>query len=150
MKKLIIILLFPTLAFSQVGIKTDKPKATLDVNGNLRVRQIPTGTSNDSILVVNNGFVRKIALSSITQPQNGGTCPNFVKNQSSGYYLLFKSSGSIQSPNNPLTINNLPFVSAGTWIQSNTYYYSYSGTSGQSLNINNFTVQFGSLTCVYN
>lgn len=150
MKKLIITLLFPTLAFSQVGVNTKNPTATLDVNGNVRVRQIPTGTTNDSILVVSNGYLRKIALSSVIQPQNAGTCPNFVKNQSNGYYLLFKSSASIQSPNNPLTINILPFVSAGTWIQSNTYYYSYSGTSGQPLNINNFTVNFGSLTCVYN
>jgi hypothetical protein len=120
MKKLIITSLFPILGFGQVGINTTNTTATLDVNGNFRIRQIPQGTTNDSILVVSNGHVRKIAMSVVISPStNTNTCPIFIKDQSNGHYLLFKSSNSIQSPNNPLTINNLPFVSAGTWIQSN-------------------------------
>lgn len=43
MKKLII-LLFPILSFSQVGINTTTPTNTLDVNGSLRVRNQTTGT----------------------------------------------------------------------------------------------------------
>ena len=43
MKKLII-LLFPILAFSQVGISTTTPTSTLDVNGDLRVRSLTLGT----------------------------------------------------------------------------------------------------------
>jgi hypothetical protein len=144
MKKLILTLL-PTLLLSQVGIKTTNPTATLDVNGNLRVRNLPAGTPTDSILVTSNGYIKKIALSHTTS-----TCPDFLKTQSSPYYLLFKSSSGISSPNNNLLISNKTFVSAGTWIQNNLYYFSWSNTSGQPLNINNFTVQFGNISCIYN
>jgi len=43
MKKLII-LLFPLIGFSQVGINTTNPSNTLDVNGTARVRSLTTGT----------------------------------------------------------------------------------------------------------
>lgn len=43
MKKLIV-LLFPILTFSQVGISTTNPTNTLDVNGDLRVRILTLGT----------------------------------------------------------------------------------------------------------
>jgi len=43
MKKLIIIL-FPILSFSQVGIATTTPTNTLDVNGDARVRSLTFGT----------------------------------------------------------------------------------------------------------
>lgn len=146
MKKLILLLL-PTLASSQVGINTQTPSAILDVNGDLRVRQIPTVNTAQYVLVVdNNGNVKKMALSAISN----GTCPNFLKSQSNGHYLLFSSSSSIPNPNDPLVISGLNFVSAGTWIQNNTYFYSWSNTTGTPLNINNFTVQFGNLTCNYN
>jgi len=148
MKKLIL-LLFPIITFSQVGVNTTSPSATLDVNGDLRVRQIPTVNATQYVLTVDdNGNVKKVAVSALNN--SNGTCPNFLKNQSSGYYLLFSSPSSIQNPNNPLVISGLNFVSAGTWIQNNTYYYSYSNTTGTSLNTNNFTVQFGNLACNYN
>lgn len=154
MKKLIL-LLFPIVTLSQtnpysgkVGINTQTPTTTLDVNGNLRIRQLDNGNISDSILVVNNGKVKKIAVSDLMQPQN--SCPTFVKNQSTGFYLLFTSSSSIQNPNNSLTIQGKTFVSAGTWIANNTYYFSYSNTSGNSININNFVVNFGSQQCHYN
>ncbi|KQC33040.1 hypothetical protein AAU57_06685 [Nonlabens sp. YIK11] len=37
---------FSLVSFSQVGIGTDNPKATLDVNGTVRVTQLPVSTSN--------------------------------------------------------------------------------------------------------
>ena len=43
MKKLII-LLFPILSMSQVGISTTNPTNTLDVNGDARVRSLTFGT----------------------------------------------------------------------------------------------------------
>jgi len=43
MKKLII-LLFPLIGFSQVGINTTNPSTTLDVNGTARVRSLTVGT----------------------------------------------------------------------------------------------------------
>jgi hypothetical protein len=134
----------------QVGINTPQPTAMLDVNGNGRIRKVPTGLVTDSILVVNNGFIRKIAISSLNL-NNQGTCPNLIRNQSNPWYLLFSSTGSIPNPANPLVINNLNFVNAGNWIQGNTYYYSWTNVSGQPLTIvNNFTVNFGSLQCTYN
>lgn len=148
MKKLILLLL-PTLLFSQVGVNTTQPSATLDVNGDLRVRQVPTvNTANYVLVVDNDGNVKKMLVSALSN--SNGTCPNFLKNQSNGHYLLFGSPFSVQNPNNPLVISGLNFVSAGIWIQSNTYYYSYSNTTGTPLNINNFTIQFGNLTCNYN
>lgn len=43
MKKLIV-LLFPLIGFSQVGINTTTPTNTLDVNGTARVRSLTNGT----------------------------------------------------------------------------------------------------------
>ncbi|MDQ1096713.1 MULTISPECIES: hypothetical protein [Chryseobacterium] len=77
-------------------------------------------------------------------------CPNFMKSQSNPYYLLYSSSSAIPDSGNPKTINNLSFVNAGYWNQSNTFYASWTNTSGQPLDINNFTIQFGNQTCTYN
>jgi hypothetical protein len=148
MKKLIT-LLFPALLFSQVGINTASPTETLDINGTLRVRNTPNGLPTDSLLVIRNGVVKKISMSSITQ-QNSGTCPNFLKNLSHPYYLVFSSNGSIPNPNSPIVISGSTFNSAGTWTTGNVYYYSYTRVSAGGFNINNFTVNFGSLLCVYN
>lgn len=58
MKSLVLhlLLLFPIIGFSQVGIGTTDPTATLDVNGNFRIRTTTSNTrqtaSKDSILVV--------------------------------------------------------------------------------------------------
>lgn len=144
--KNLLFLLISIMTFSQVGIKTTQPTATLDVNGNLRVRKVIQGSISDSILVVNNGYVKKIALSQLQI--NSNTCPN-LSNTSTGYYLLFTSTSSIPNPNSSLTISGKNFVSAGTWISNNTYYYSYSNTTGQPINVNNFSVDFTNLHCTY-
>ena len=62
MKRLIfIIFFFPILAFAQVGISTTNPKASLDINGDLRIQNVPYSTStNEAILVVDDsGYVKK-------------------------------------------------------------------------------------------
>jgi hypothetical protein len=50
-----------------VGIKTDTPQATLDINGSLRVQSIPTGELNDVLMVNSDGHIIKktLALSDI-------------------------------------------------------------------------------------
>lgn len=52
------LLTFPVLVWAQVGIETTSPTATLDVNGNFRIRQTTTNTNEaaakDSVLIVNN------------------------------------------------------------------------------------------------
>jgi hypothetical protein len=133
-----------------VGIRTSTPTETLDVNGTLRVRNTPNGVSTDSLLVIRNGVVRKIAMPANNNPQSPGTCPNFLKASSHPYYLVFTSNGSIPNPNNPIVISGSTFNSSGTWTTGNIYYYSYTRINAGGFNINNFTVNFGSLTCVYN
>jgi len=146
MKKLIF-LLFPVVFFSQVGINTKTPTATLDINGNLRARNVPAGAQNDSILVIRNGYIKKIAFSDLN---SSFTCPQFVKNQSSGFYLLFKSTGAIPNPNNMIQVNGLNWPSTGAWVDQNFYYYSWTNISGIPININSFTVNFGGHSCTYN
>lgn len=142
--KTLLLLLLPILSYCQIGIKTANPTAMLDVNGNARIRNIPAGNQTDSLLVVNSGFIRKISLSSI---QN--SCPNLIKNQCSGYYLLFKGSTAILNPNNPLVIQGKTFISAGTWISNNEYFFSYSNTTGSAINLNNLSVNFSGQICNY-
>ncbi|WP_294270811.1 hypothetical protein [uncultured Chryseobacterium sp.] len=77
-------------------------------------------------------------------------CPNFIKSQSNPYYLLFSNSSAIPDSGNNKTINNLSFVNAGYWNQSNIFYASWTNTSGQPLDINNFIIQFGNQACTYN
>ncbi|WP_291099560.1 MULTISPECIES: hypothetical protein [Weeksellaceae] len=59
-----VILLFPVITFSQMGIGTDLPKSTLDVNGNLNIKnQLYLGGTDNSLgnpgvngqIVVSNG-----------------------------------------------------------------------------------------------
>ena len=57
MKNLIFFLLFfPLIGYSQIGIGTETPTRTLDINGDLRIRNTPATTresaAKDSILVV--------------------------------------------------------------------------------------------------
>lgn len=56
MRNLLLILFFPCLGFSQVGIQTTSPTATLDINGDLRIRTVNQvqreAAAKDSILAV--------------------------------------------------------------------------------------------------
>lgn len=148
MKILLLILsILPGALLAQVGINTTTPTKTLDVNGEMRIRIVPQGDTTDNILVVDSqGNIRKLPISSL-QVTNS-MCPN-LHNTSTGYYLLFTSTSSIPNPNNSLVISGKTFVSAGTWISNNTYYYSYTNTSGQPININSFSVDFTNLHCTY-
>lgn len=151
MKKLLFIF-FPVLIFSQydgkVVINTDQPTATFDVAGNARFRNITEVTTTIYLLATDeDGNVIKIKASAIVPTQ--GICPNFLRDESNPYYLKFSSSSSIPNPNSALVIEGLNFVSAGTWIAENNYFYSYSNTTGQPLNINDFSVNFGSGVCNY-
>ena len=62
-KKYILLLMtmFPLFVFSQVGINTIDPQASLDIKGNLRIQDVPMSTStNEAILVVDDsGYVKK-------------------------------------------------------------------------------------------
>lgn len=150
MKKLINLFCFlPFMVMAQVGINTTTPTKTLDVNGEARIRNTPTATGSYSILVVDSeGNVQKVPASALQAP--AGTCPNLNRAISHGYTLYFNSSSSVPNPNSPLIINGLNFSPAGTYILGNTYYFSWTNTSGTPLNINaTFSVNFSGLVCTY-
>lgn len=147
MKKLLF-LLIPAMGLSQVGIQTTTPTETLDVNGTFRTRDIPLVNTAEYVIVTNaDGVHKKVLLSSLVQ--NSGTCPNFHRNESSGYYIKFSSPSSIPNPTSPLNIQGKNFTPAGASISNNTYFYSWSNTTGQAININNMTVNFSGLVCTY-
>ena len=84
----VLVVLLTSVLSAQVGINTTTPTKTLDVNGEMRIRTTPVATDNYNILVVDSeGNVKQIPASSL----NSGTCPNFLKNQSSGYAIHFSS-----------------------------------------------------------
>ncbi|RNA62845.1 hypothetical protein D1631_13335 [Chryseobacterium nematophagum] len=72
MKKLITIFILGihSLFFSQVGINTITPTATLDVNGNVKVRTVPTATSLASLMLIGvdtgTSEIQKIDLTTLT------------------------------------------------------------------------------------
>ncbi|MGU3376612.1 hypothetical protein [Chryseobacterium sp. M5A1_1a] len=64
-----------SITFSQVGIQIDNPEKTLDINGELKIRQINelnTLGANEKILVANDadGVVNKIALNKFYNPSS--------------------------------------------------------------------------------
>jgi len=62
---ILITMLSSSLAFSQVGINTEDPKSTLDVNGDARIRTINAGSIADDVLVADTeGEVKKVSRSS--------------------------------------------------------------------------------------
>lgn len=57
---LLVVWLVAYQAYAQVGIDVAVPEATLDINGDLKIRTVGSGTTADSILVSDNGVVKKI------------------------------------------------------------------------------------------
>ena len=145
----------PSLVLSQaytgnVGINTTQPTHTLDVNGKVRARVMDNGLKSDSIVVTRNGVLHKVALSDLLSGASGNKCPRLNRSSSSGHYLLFDSESSIPLPTTALTISGINFGYAGSWVSNNMYYYSWTNTTGNPLNINsNLTVNFNGLICQY-
>lgn len=154
--KTLLLILFPAFIFCQVGFNTTKPQATVHLTknpnistdkGDLKLDFVETGSISDSLLVWSHKIVKRVSSSDFLA--SAGKCPTFIKSQSNPHYIIFNSSSSIPNPNNPLTIQGLNFISAETSIRNNVYIYSYTNTSGQPLNINQFTVNFGNKQCNY-
>lgn len=70
------LLTFSIFNFGQIGINTENPTKTLDVNGEARVRTLPEGNVIDDILVADtNGNLRKVSRNSFrggNESSNGG------------------------------------------------------------------------------
>lgn len=142
------------MAFSQVGINTTEPKFTLQVNGTIGVTDLPIVETAEYLVVwipnadpQKSGQFGRIKLSSIIQVQSD--CPEFVKAESNPFFVNFRSVKSLVLPSGNILINGLSFTPSGQWVENGIHYYSWSNTSGQPLNINDFTVNFGSQTCKY-
>ncbi|WP_426482209.1 hypothetical protein [Chryseobacterium sp. R2ACT005] len=67
-----IAVLFYGLTLAQVGINTTSPTQTLDVNGNLRFRNVPEndvlGNTDRTILLQGDGTAKKVMISSLQPP----------------------------------------------------------------------------------
>ncbi|WP_267740342.1 hypothetical protein [Myroides injenensis] len=92
-----------TATFSQVGINTDLPMATLDVNGDLRIGKAleTTDKSNYLLMIDENNVVRKVDFKYITS-NSGNTAvkqrtyaliskrePQFLEKRGSDYDVIF-------------------------------------------------------------
>ena len=55
----LVLLLFSAIVSAQVGINTTEPEATLDVNGTVRIQDIPTQSGNFLLTVNDEGHVSK-------------------------------------------------------------------------------------------
>ena len=96
-----LVLGFSSLSFSQVGIGTDDPQATLDIHGNLKVRDLSevTSVSNDySILMQNNSAdgdseIIKISSENFSNPSSGTA---YSAKKEGGWQLL---GLGIENPN---------------------------------------------------
>lgn len=71
------LLLLTAFASAQVGINTIEPKATLDVNGTMRVQDIPIKSGNFLLTTDNDGFVSKFK-SYLLYDVNGAIAENPV------------------------------------------------------------------------
>ncbi|WP_126653787.1 C-type lectin domain-containing protein [Chryseobacterium aureum] len=74
MKKVILCMILPLASSAQVGINTNAPTKTLDINGELRIRALPVGVAADDILSTDaSGNIRKVARTDL----NGGSSSGF-------------------------------------------------------------------------
>ena len=100
--RLAMVLMLGSTAHAQVGIATTNPNATLDVNGNLKIRVIPEETNptnvKDSVMVINEGFVKSLPASALIK----ASLPTTIKGSftSAGLIDLTLASGSVKIPFN--------------------------------------------------
>ena len=94
MKSLLLSIFFvPFLAFSQVGINTTNPQATLDVNGSLRVTSIPSSNAAKVIGADADGTVSQVNIGDNLQLSSG----TLHSNGSTKYFVTTKSTPTIFS-----------------------------------------------------
>lgn len=135
MKKLatVILLSFFSVYFAQVGINTTTPTATLDVNGNLKIRQAKTlassSSAKDSILVIDNsGFVNRVSSNMIISQASSGLVGVSTDATISGDG---KTATPLKIAQNGATNGQVLTWNGSTWLpQTNGSGWSLSGNSG--------------------
>ncbi len=97
MKKItFLLLLIPLLYMSQVGINTQKPTETLDVDGTLRIRNIskvnPQSLApvKDSIMVFEKGVVKRATANQIIKQVDASIFPSEIQNTDNQQITNFK------------------------------------------------------------
>lgn len=103
----LVLVSFFSTAFTQVGINTTSPTKTLDINGNMRIRQMNTMSGSVVLTVDNNGNVYKADGVKLT-PALGEIKYGMQKADHSGWYILNgRTTASISSAiarNNAITL----------------------------------------------
>jgi hypothetical protein len=120
------LLLFSALSYSQVGINTLDPKSTLDVNGNLSVKEIGIFNSNvaSSATLIGGTFGAKTQINDgvyISITPSGSTndfeLPNavdvpgriyIIRNISNSNYAFIYTQGGQLFPKNAINANAVP------------------------------------------
>jgi hypothetical protein len=141
MKKIAGIICFLIFIFShsQVGINTTSPTATLDINGNIRIRQAKNlGSANsakDSILVIDNsGFVNRVNSDMIVSQASSGIIGVTTDATLSGDG---KTGNPLKIAQNGAVIGQTLTWSGSAWIpQSNGNSWSLLGNSGTNASTN--------------
>ncbi len=90
---LLFIILVPFVALSQVGINTTTPQATLDVNGSLRVANVPSSNAAKVIGTDVNGTVSQVNIGDNLQLTSG----TLHSNGSTKYFVATKSTPTLFS-----------------------------------------------------
>lgn len=138
MKKIYIlyILLFNSLFLQaqNIGINTPDPTKTLDVNGDLRIRTVATGTGTDKLIVADAvGNILKQTVS-VRTPNIGDIKDSYATADHDGWYLLNGRSISSLSTMAQTNAENLGF-SAGL----PNFTGSYTKTAGATEPLNIFS-----------
>ncbi|APD06814.1 dentin sialophosphoprotein [Flavobacteriaceae bacterium UJ101] len=127
--------------FSQVGVNTDNPTETLDVNGTLRVREIDNGTTlatRDSILVVSGkGIVQKVSAAAVVA--EGGNSPGNVSVLTDGTVIVGSGTTNqeITLGQNGATTNQVLKWNGTSWVASDDLNTDNQTLTNLSLNSSN-------------
>lgn len=94
--KILILLLFSSVAIGQTITQYQgTPSTLLDNRGYQRIRQLPTGLVTDSVLVVNNGVIKKVLRSSVQgSPSHWTLTGNDIYNNNTGRVLIGSATGT--------------------------------------------------------
>lgn len=93
----ILLILFSVFSYAQVGINTQDPKATLDINGNLIIRNasnVATLTSDHSILIRDKSVLGDNVVKEISPDLLNNNATVYLASKTAGWQLLTLGGGT--------------------------------------------------------